>query len=97
MNCQFHVGAELDLIEAMDFYGAKDPDLESRFKEETRRTVQRISDHPLSWHPITKRTRGCRIHGFPFTIVYQIVRLEIKIVAIAHSSRKPTYWRRRLT
>lgn len=32
---------------------------------------------------------------FPFDIVYRYTREEIEIVAIAHHSRRPGYWKSR--
>ena len=33
---------------------------------------------------------------FPYTIVYTEFAEEILIIAVAHTSREPGYWRRRL-
>jgi hypothetical protein len=36
------------------------------------------------------------LRKFPFSIVYTIVRDSIYVVAIAHGSRGPEYWRPRI-
>jgi hypothetical protein len=36
------------------------------------------------------------VAGFPYYLPFQILGDEILVVAIAHASRKPNYWRRRL-
>jgi hypothetical protein len=34
--------------------------------------------------------------GFPFIVVYRTVPAGIQVIAIAHTSRRPGYWRKRL-
>jgi hypothetical protein len=34
--------------------------------------------------------------SFPFAIVYIELETEIRILAVAHGSREPGYWRRRM-
>ena len=40
--------------------------------------------------------RSIKVRRFPFRLVYQIQPDRIWIVAVAHLSRRPGYWRRRL-
>jgi hypothetical protein len=35
------------------------------------------------------------IQHFPFSIIYSVVNDEIRILAVAHQSRRPGYWRGR--
>lgn len=35
------------------------------------------------------------MHGWPFSIVYQPILGGVYVIAIAHHSRKPGYWRKR--
>lgn len=36
------------------------------------------------------------VRGYPFVLIYQVREREIHIIAIAHTSREPDYWRNRL-
>jgi toxin ParE1/3/4 len=95
MNCRFQHAAEDQLNAAADYYYAIRPELALRFKDEAKKTVARISENPRAWWPLTKRLRSCPIHGFPYAIIYHILRDEIEVVAVAHGSRKPFFWRKR--
>lgn len=39
--------------------------------------------------------RSVRLRGFPFRLVYVERPTVIRVLAIAHKSRRPGYWRRR--
>ena len=42
-----------------------------------------------------RRTRRVLVQRFPYEVVYQVLEDEIVIVAIAHSKRRPNYWKNR--
>lgn len=42
-----------------------------------------------------RRTRRVLVPRFPYEVVYQVFEDEIVIVAIAHSKRRPDYWKKR--
>jgi hypothetical protein len=47
----------------------------------------------LQWAKGTKRdARVLALHNFPYSLVYRIQGDEIRIVAVAHHSRRPGYW-----
>jgi hypothetical protein len=35
------------------------------------------------------------VHRFPFSLVYRLFSGDVHIVAVAHSSRRPNYWKDR--
>ena len=41
------------------------------------------------------RTRRVLLQRFPYQVVYSLSENEIVIIAIAHSKRRPGYWRKR--
>ena len=44
----------------------------------------------------TRRTfRRARVKRFPYVVVFEVRPDEILVVAVAHASRRPGYWRRR--
>jgi plasmid stabilization system protein ParE len=96
MNCRFQPVAEAELDAAAHYYKLIRPQLAIRFIHEAQLTLTKISEYPRAWHPTSKRTRACRIGKFPYTMVYQIIRNEIEIVAVSHLSRDQSYWKNRL-
>jgi plasmid stabilization system protein ParE len=60
-----------------------------------------IADHPAIGEVVRRvRARGAvrrvPLRHFPFLLVYREHRDHLEIVALAHTSRKPTYWRDRV-
>ena len=53
-----------------------------------RRYPQQSATHML-------QTRRAVFGKFPFAIIYRDMLDEIQIIAVAHTSRRPGYWRRR--
>ncbi|HZV33716.1 MAG TPA: type II toxin-antitoxin system RelE/ParE family toxin [Verrucomicrobiae bacterium] len=96
MNFQFLAAARVEFEEAFDYYEAQREGLGEEFAREVYRTIQRITDHPLAWRKLSRKTRRCRTKRFNYGIIYQIRGNEIFIVAVMHLSRKPGYWKSRL-
>lgn len=91
-----HHDAELELWQAVDYYETKCAGLGLDFEHEVSRTFIDIQDAPERW-PIRRNGTRCRLlHRFPYTVYYIELQDVIWVVAIAHMSRKPYYWRNRL-
>jgi plasmid stabilization system protein ParE len=63
--------------------------------------IKRIGEDPqtgsrLETLPDAPNVRRLQLRRFPFLIVYEIAGDEVRIVAIAHSRRRPNYWKGRL-
>jgi hypothetical protein len=60
-----------------------------------------IERHPKRFSLSLKRgkreLRQRSLNHFPHSVVYEVLESECIIVAIAHPSRRPNYWRKRLT
>ena len=46
--------------------------------------------------PSFKGTRGMRVKGFPFNLVYRVEAERILIVAVSPHRRRPNYWAARV-
>lgn len=62
--------------------------------------IQRIRQAPLRFAhveslPEEHNVRRVLVDRFPFMLVYVVQGDEIRIVAVAHTSRRPGYWRNR--
>jgi toxin ParE1/3/4 len=88
--------AELELFGSIAFYEERMSGLGLDFETATRRALKIISRAPERW-PIGKHgTRRYVMRRFPFVIHYLDMPDRIWIVAFAHTSRKPNYWKARL-
>lgn len=97
MTIQILREAEEDLERAFDYYQAQRHGLGVELVEEFRRGVARILEQPSAWQPLDATFRRCRLHRFPYGIVYRIDAAagQAVIVAVMHLSQKPGGWEAR--
>ena len=55
-----------------------------------------IARAPETWPEYLYGTRRYLLRHFPFAVVYLVDPDVVTIVAVAHSKRKPGYWRKRV-
>lgn len=96
MKYAFHPEARLEYREAAAFYEARRPGLGAAFTREIEFVVKQIVETPDRWRFIEQDVRRCLAHIFPYVILYTVESDFILIIAVAHGSRKPGYWRGRL-
>jgi plasmid stabilization system protein ParE len=96
MNYAFHPEANAELNEAVDYYNNCQPNLGSDFAREVHTAIQNILAYPEAWTLLSKRTRRCLVHRFPYGVIYQITGGAILIIAVMQLNRKPGYWRDRV-
>lgn len=87
--------AQLELEDAADYYNQECPGLGYEFADEVFRSIDRITDNPEAWHSLSKRTRRCLTHRFPFAVIYQLREDLILVIAIMHLHRHPDSWKDR--
>ncbi len=88
--------AQRELDDAVAYYDEQAPGLGSAFLLEAVAAIDRIRRFPEAWHPLSQTLRRCRLRRFPYGLIYHLSQDEILIVAVAHSHRRPDYWRDRL-
>lgn len=93
--------AEDELIEAAAWYDAQREGLGEAFIGEVQRQVGRAAKAPEAFptleSPGTERAlRRAVLRRFPFVVVFVPVDDTLRVLAVAHGRRKPTYWTRRL-
>jgi toxin ParE2 len=88
--------AEQELDEAVTWYESRAQGLGRRFLIEVSAARENIEAYPHGWHPLGGGIRRCRLHRFPYGLIYSVEPTEIVIIAVAHLHRKPDYWSDRL-
>jgi toxin ParE2 len=88
--------ARIELREAYENYQAEREGLGLRFLKEVRRTIDFVRRFPNAAPSLGKPYRRCRLHRFPYGIVYEQAPDELRVVAVMHFNRRPNYWRDRL-
>jgi plasmid stabilization system protein ParE len=80
-------------------YESESPGLGDRLWQDIQTAADLISGHPAIGELI-RRTRGLvrrvPLRHFPFFLIYRQRNDHLQIVALAHTSRRPNYWRARL-
>ena len=95
MTIRILAPAQAELAEAIEWYAKQAPGLGDAFLLETLKTIHLVERHPQA-------ARSQREHpalspeSLPYGVIYAIDTGDILIVAIAHSHRRPGYWRQRL-
>lgn len=89
--------AEIELVEAANFYDERQPGLGRLFLDAVREAGERICQHPEWWPVFEAPVRGCRVAPFPYRLLYREFPDRIQIVSVFHLSRRPQSWRDRLS
>ncbi|MGH8711570.1 MAG: type II toxin-antitoxin system RelE/ParE family toxin, partial [Burkholderiales bacterium] len=97
MHYEFHPDARVEYLDAVDYYEDRQAGLGARFTIEVERTIQRIVEAPTRCCKIDSEIRRCLAHTFPYGILYSVEVDHVLVLAIMHHSRKPGYWRSRLS
>jgi plasmid stabilization system protein ParE len=67
-----------------------------RFRLEVESACAAIIQHPLLWRERRGRYRRVNLPGFPYYVAYFLREERILIAAVAHASRHPDYWKKRI-
>ncbi len=96
MRLEIHFEAREEFLQAAQFYEAQMPDLGQRFINEFDRCQRVLLDTPLIGQPYGRRLRKFTVGDmFPYSIVYAPLAEVSFVLAYAHGSRRPGYWRTR--
>jgi toxin ParE2 len=88
--------AEQELQDSAGFYDQESPLLTDRFLDAFLAVMERLGRYPESGTRISGHLRIARLNEFPYNVVYRIESRSIIVVAMAHQSRKPNYWKGRI-
>jgi plasmid stabilization system protein ParE len=93
--------AEEDFRYYIRWYENESAGLGERLWSEIQAAIDLIADHPLIGEVVRRRgvresVRRVPLRHFPFLLVYRERPDHYEIVALAHTSRNPRQWRRRL-
>ena len=91
MKVRFLSIAASELDDAYSYYENVHNGLGLTFVDEFESSLTRIKRNPEAWQRLSRYTRRCLMNKFPYSIIYQVRRSEILIVAIANNHRRPNY------
>ncbi|MBN8728484.1 MAG: type II toxin-antitoxin system RelE/ParE family toxin [Xanthomonadales bacterium] len=92
MKARILPAARQDLRDAIERYDQERSGLGREFLSAAREALQRASDFPDAWHPVSPTLRRCRLRRFPYGLIYHTTGSELIVIAVAHLHRMPRYW-----
>ncbi|MFH1897701.1 MAG: type II toxin-antitoxin system RelE/ParE family toxin [Candidatus Desantisbacteria bacterium] len=93
----YHPAAIDELIDGAQFYESQQDNLGYKFLDAVDAVLETIQKNPLIGSPDIFGRRKYHVKKFPYLLIYKINNKFIYILAVAHTSRKPGYWKSRDT
>lgn len=95
-DLEYHPAARDEVVRAFEWYRQVDEQVAQKFKIELDRAERLVLRSPSAWGPYLHGTKGFRFRGFPFVLAYTHHRERIIVIALAHTRRRPGYWKKRI-
>jgi len=97
-----NAAAEAEFRDSIRWYEGQVAGLGDRLWFEIQAAINLIARYPEIGEMVQRlRThqtvRRLRLSHFPFLLVYREFDEHVEVIALAHTSRRPKYWRSRLT
>lgn len=92
MTYVLHRLAEHDLQSAFQFYREKGSDqVALRFLAEFDRVAELLVENPGIGTPVKSDRRRYPIRTYPYLVIYKVTRVGIRILAVSHQRREPSF------
>lgn len=92
-NLSISLRADIDTINAIDYYDQINPALGDRFIAELKEAYQKIKSNPEYYSYISSnpkdKFRDIKLQSFPYVVIYEIHETDIFINAVLNTHRKP--------
>lgn len=95
MEWQFHPEAEAEFIESAAYYEDEVSGLGHRFGRAVWEALELLLTNPGVGSPLADELRSFALGSFPYSIIYVSHENLLFVLAVAHRSRKPEYWKSR--
>jgi toxin ParE1/3/4 len=94
---QFSDPAAEELAAAVRWYEQRRSGWGGKMFDAVTHAIEQIQAHPQIGTTRFSRVsvRQFRVQGFPYRVAYRLREDEIYVVAVAHTSRRPGYWKGR--
>jgi toxin ParE1/3/4 len=92
----YHPEAIGEAWEAFHWYALRSEAVAEAFWDALLAARAAVTMHPEIWPPYLHGTRCFQLDGFPFGLIYVERTDQVIGITVAHFSRRPGYWRKRL-
>jgi plasmid stabilization system protein ParE len=99
-RARYHPSARDELRAAVAYDEAERPGRGLALEEAVRRVLHRIQQLPQSaprWPRVESpyEIRRAKVRRHPYLVVYAVLSDQLVVLAVAHTSKQPGYWRER--
>jgi toxin ParE1/3/4 len=85
--------AQIDADAAVDWYIGEGAFIAADdFADALDQVFDLLSQFPEMGEPGSLNTRTLTLHSFPYSLIYRLQSEAIRVIAVAHHSRRPGYW-----
>ncbi len=95
-SLSFFEQAAEEIEQERQWYRERSVVAEAAFQRELDRAVESVLEAATRWPQYIAGTRRYLFSTFPFSFIYFVEGESVFVVALAHQSRRPGYWRERL-
>ncbi len=95
MELRFSTEALAELRESADYYSVRSPLAAHGFALAVDHAIQAVLAEPNRFVRVSKRDRARSVEKYPYQIIYRVMGDVLYVVAVAHTARRPGYWKRR--
>jgi toxin ParE1/3/4 len=92
LRISYTADARRELFEAADFYDGERPGLGSAFLDAVADALNQIVEFPESSQIARGKIRRKVLSRFPYNLLYFVGPGEIRVLAVMHHKRRPSYW-----
>jgi plasmid stabilization system protein ParE len=93
---EYHPEARAELFGEFDWYAHRSVDAAESFLDSVRAAIDQAVSFAMSGQRYLAGTRRIVVRDFPYLLVYRQRASQVEVIAVAHTSRRPGYWRDRL-
>lgn len=96
MILSHHPAASAEVLETVAWHAEQGgTQLADEFLAELDAAIRLLGLHPALGASTVAGRRAFRLARLPYTVVYRVKLSAIRVLAVAHQSRRPGYWRSR--
>jgi plasmid stabilization system protein ParE len=92
---EFLDAARREFDDSFDWYAQRSHGAAIGFASALDRALERVLADPGRFGQTYANCQYCKLHRYPYCVIYRRVEGGIEVVAVAHAKRRPGYWRRR--
>ena len=95
VRLEFHPEAAAEFDAALRYYGERRGGLAAAFLAAVRATTDLVAARPAAGRAFSVGARRLLVLGFPYAVIYAVEPDVVFVLAVAHTRRRPGYWRGR--